>query len=73
MPQRYGITNNPDRREQQLKGEFLGVKNFKIEQEFPNQETAQKWENKKKNQHPEGSKTEGSYCGYSQNYTCRKS
>ena len=72
MPKRYGITNDPDRRKQQLESEFSGVKNFKVEQEFPNQESAQRWENTKKNQHPGGPKTEGIYYGYSHNYTRKK-
>ena len=72
MPKRYGITNNPERREKELKNEFSGMKNFKIEQTFSNQKAAQKWENTKKNQHAGGPKTKGPIAGYSHNYTRRK-
>ena len=73
MPKRYGITSNPGRRKNELKSEFSGMKNFKVESTFPNQESAQKWENTKKNQHPGGPKTPGTFYGYSHSYTRRKS
>ena len=73
MKKRYGITNDPDRREKELRNDFSGVKNFKIEKTFPNQKSAQNWENTKTNQHPGGLKTSGPIHGYSHNYTRRKS
>ena len=72
MPKRYGITNNPERREKELKNEYSGFSNFKKEQIFPNREMAQKWENTKKNQHPGGPKTKGPIYGYSHSYSRRK-
>ena len=72
MPKRYGITSNPERRERELKNEFYGLKNFKLEGKFPNQKEAQKWENTHKNQHPGGPKTSGPIHGYSHDYTRRK-
>ena len=72
MKKRHGITSNPERREKELKSEFSGMKNFKVEKTFSNQSAAQKWENTKKNQHPGGPKTSGSIYGYSHNYTRRK-
>ncbi len=53
MKKRYGITSDPKRRERELKNEFSGMRNFKVEKSFSNQTSAQKWENTKKNQHPE--------------------
>ena len=73
MSKRYGITNDPERREQELKSEFVGFKGFKVEQRFSNQESAQRWENTKRNQHPGGPKTSGPIYGYSHSYTRRKS
>ena len=72
MPKRYGITSNPQRRKGELENTFSGLKNFKIEKKFPNQETAQKWENTKKNQHAGGPKKEGAFYGYSHDYNRRK-
>ena len=37
------------------------MKNFKEEKTFTNQESAQKWENTKKNQHPGGPKHRGNF------------
>lgn len=73
MPKRYGITVNPERRKNELNSTFYGLANFKIEKKFSNQELAQKWENKKKNCHPGGPKTEGPVYGYSHSYNRRKS
>ena len=73
MKKRYGITNNPERREKELENTFSGIKNFKIEKRFSTQKMAQKWENTKQNQHPGGPKTTGPIFGYSHNYTRRKS
>lgn len=72
MPKRYGITNNPERRKCELENEFSGLKKFNVEKKFPNQEKAQAWENKKRNQHAGGPKTEGPIYGYSHEYTHRK-
>ena len=72
MPKRYGITSDPKRRETELKKEYVGFSNFQKERRFPNQESAQKWENTKKNQHPGGPKTPGPFYGYSHSYTRRK-
>ena len=72
MPKRYGITSDLERREKELKNEYSGFSNFKKECRFPNQESAQKWENTKKNQHHGGPKTSGRFYGYSHNYTKRK-
>ena len=72
MPKRFGITNDPERRERELKSEFSGMKGFKVERKFSSQKAAQNWENTKKNQHPGGPKTPGPVYGYSHNYTRRK-
>ena len=72
MKKRYGITNDPERRHDELKKEFSGLKNFQIEGKFSSQKLAQEWENRKKNQHPGGPKTEGPIYGYSHNYNRRK-
>ena len=72
MPKRYGITNNPERREKELENAFSGVKNFKVEKRFSTQENAQKWENTKQNQHPGGPKIKGPIYGYSHEYNRRK-
>ncbi len=72
MPKRYGITSDPQRRERELENEFSGSRNFKVERKFPNQKSAQEWENTKKNQHPGGPKTPGPIYGYSHDYTRRK-
>ena len=72
MPKRYGNTNNLERRKIELKNDFFGFKNFKLEKTFSNQKEAQKWENTKKNQHPGGPKTSGPIYGYSHDYTRRK-
>ena len=72
MKKRYGITSDPKRREKELKNEFFGMKNFKVERKFPSQKAAQNCENTKKNQHPGGPKTPGPFYGYSHNYTRRK-
>ncbi len=72
MKKRYGITNDPKRRERELKNAFSGLNNFKVEGKFPSQTAAQNWENTKRNQHPGGPKTSGPFYGYSHNYTRRK-
>ncbi len=72
MSKRYGITSDPERRERELKNQFVGFRGFKVEKPFPNQEMAQKWENTKRNQHPGGPKTSGPVYGYSHHYTRRK-
>lgn len=72
MKKRYGITKDPERRVKELENTFSGVKNFKIEKQFPNQKEAQMWENTKPNQHPGGPKTRGPVFGYSHNYSRRK-
>ena len=72
MPKRYGMTNDPNRRKQELKKEYSGVNSFKIEKKFPNKQAAQEWENKKPNSHPGGPKTSGTYYGYSHSYSKKK-
>ena len=72
MPKRYGITKDPKRRKHELENQFVGLKNFKIEKKFSNQESAQKWENTKTNQHAGGPKIEGPIYGYSHDYTRKK-
>lgn len=72
MSKRYGITDDPERRKRELENDFSGMKNFKVEKAFPNQESAQKWENTKKNQTLGGPKTLGPFYGYSHNYIRRK-
>ena len=69
---RYGITNDPERRKKELENTFSSFKNFKIEQKFPDQKTAQKWENTKKNQHSGGPKIKGPVYGYSHDYNHKK-
>lgn len=49
MPKRYGITNNPERREKELENTFSGIKKFKIEKQFSSKKAAQEWENTKPN------------------------
>ena len=68
MPKKHGITNNPTRRRRELKQEYLGFKNFRIEKEFPNQEEAQEWESKQPDTHPGGPKIRGPFYGYSYHY-----
>ena len=72
MSKRYGITNNPERREQELKNQFFGFGSFKVEKTFSNQKSAQRWENTKRNQQAGGPKTSGPIYGYSHEYTRRK-
>ncbi len=67
-----GITSDPARREKELKREFSGMSNFKVEEKFPSQKAAQKWENAQKNQHPGGPKTSGPFYGYSFNYNRKR-
>ena len=69
---RHGITNNPKRREKELKKTLSNVEDFKVEKKFSNQRTAQKWENTKSDQHPGGKKTKGPIYGYSHSYSKRK-
>ena len=42
MPKRYGVTSNPERRLRELKNEFSGLRNFKVERTFSNQKAAQR-------------------------------
>ena len=68
MPRKYGITNNPSRRRMELKQEYFGLKHFRVEKEFPNQEEAQEWESKQPDTHPGGPKIRGPFYGYSYHY-----
>ena len=68
MPRRQGITSNISRRRGELEREYSGFRNFKIERRFPNQEAAQKWENKQPNANPGGPKIDGPFFGYSHYY-----
>ena len=72
MAKKYGITNDPDRRERELRKQYVGFKNFKRLQQFPNKKTAQAWENGKSNAHPGGPKAPGPYYGYSFDYSGKK-
>ena len=72
MPKRYGITSDPSRREGELEREYSGFRNFEIVRKFPNQEAAQKWENKQPNAHPGGQKTDGPFYAYSHHYKKKK-
>lgn len=69
---KYGITNNPARRKQELKNEHSGFSGFKVEKKFPSKAAAQKWENTKPNAHPGGPKTFGPVYGYSYNAPGKK-
>ncbi len=72
MAKRYGITNDPERREAELRNSYHGFKNFKIIKKFSNKSAAQGWENGKPNTHPGGPDTSGSYYGYSHEYSRKK-
>ncbi len=69
---RYGTTNNPSRRQQELQNEYSGFLGFKVERQFSSKAAAQKWENTKLNAHPGGPKTSGPVYGYSHSYTRKK-
>ena len=72
MPRRRGITNNPALKRSQLEREYDGFRYFKVEKRFPNQEEAQKWENRQFYIHQGGPKMRGPFFGYSYYYEKKK-
>ena len=64
MRKRYGITNNPEKREKELRKSHDGVKNFKVVKQFPDQKTAQNWEKYKRDwrKKEKGAKYFHGYC-----------
>ena len=73
MLKRYGITNDPPRQRIELKQEYSGFSNFRVERRFPNQEEAQEWESKQSGiPHPGWPKIDGPFYGYSHCFTKKK-